>query len=633
LGVSPFQPAGIADIFSPGLTLPGDPFPHRVFQSSMNRPATLPDRSKIAVADTWDLGELFPDDAAWEAAFVAFEARLAGFARFQGQLDDPVVLAECLAFDSDTDRAGERLGSYAFLKSSEDQADQARQRMVGRFQNLAMRAAEAASFIRPEILALPPERLLELRNDPRLARFRLSLERLQRYQPHTLSPREEQLLAMQSEMAGATSQIFRQLHDADLKFGDVTDEKGETVELSPATFTQLLQSHDRGVRETTFRQFYSQFAAHQHSLAAMLNGSVQKDVFLARARNYPSVLEQALFADDVPVTVYDNLIAAVRKNLPALHRYYDLRRRKMQLPDLHHYDTYIPILADMQVETSWEEAVGMVVQALQPLGSEYCGALEAGLRGRWCDRYPNRGKQSGAFSAGGYDGPPYILMNYRPAVLNDVFTLAHEAGHSMHTWHSARQQPYEYYNYAIFVAEVASTFNEQLLSHYLLAHAGDQRQRAYILNHEIDDIRATIFRQTMFAEFEKIIHARVEAGEPLTVEALRSVYGGLLKDWFGPEFVIDEELSLECLRIPHFYRAFYVYKYATGMSAAIALSQRVLHGGPGELTEYLGFLRGGCSQYPLDLLRGAGVDMARPEPVETALHHFSDLVDQLEKLL
>lgn len=599
----------------------------------MNKPATLPDRKAVATEDTWDLAELFPDDAAWEAAFVAFEARLAGYGAFQGRLDDPEVLAECLAFDSDLDRAGERLGSYAFLKSAEDQTDQASQRMVGRFQNLAMRASEAGSFIRPEILALPPERLLELRNDPGLARFRLSLERLQRYQPHTLSPREEQLLAMQSEMAGATSQIFRQLHDADLKFGDVTDEKGETVELSPATFTQLLQSPDRSVRETAFRQFYAQFAGHQHSLAAMLNGSVQKDVFLARARNYSSVLDQALFADDVPVAVYDNLIAAVRKNLPALHRYYDLRRRKMQLPDLHHYDTYIPILADMQVETSWDDAVELVIKALQPLGSEYCAALEAGLRGRWCDRYPNRGKQSGAFSAGGYDGPPYILMNYKPAVLNDVFTLAHEAGHSMHTWHSARQQPYEHYNYAIFVAEVASTFNEQLLSHHLLGNAADERQRAYILNHEIDDIRATVFRQTMFAEFEKVIHAMVEAGEPLTVEALRSVYGGLLKDWFGPEFVIDDELSLECLRIPHFYRAFYVYKYATGMSAAIALSQRVLHGGPGELTDYIGFLRGGSSKYPLELLRGAGVDMARPEPVDTALHHFSDLVDQLEELL
>ncbi len=599
----------------------------------MNKMATLPDRSSVSPADTWDLTELFADDQAWEMGFADFESRIPGYARFVGHLADPATLYECLAFDSDLERLGERLGSYAFLKTAEDQANQTCQRMMGRFQNMAMKAGEAQSFIRPEILALDEATIRGLMDHPQLERFRLALDRLRRYKPHTLSPREEQLLAMQSEMAGATSQIFRQLHDADLKFGEITDEKGVTIELGNSTYQQLMQSPSREVREKAFQQYYAQFEAHKHSISAMLQGSIQKDVFYARARNYSSVLEQALFSDDVPASVYDNLIVAVRKNLPALYRYYDLRRRKMNLPDIHHYDTYVPILSERQVETSWDAAVDLVTSALAPLGSEYCTALGAGLRGRWCDRYPNRGKQSGAFSAGGFDGPPYILMNYKPKVLNDVFTLAHEAGHSMHTWYSARHQPYEYYNYTIFVAEVASTFNEQLLSHHLLENAADDLQRAFILNNEIDDIRATVFRQTMFAEFEKTTHAMAEQGEPLTIEALQSVYGGLLRDYFGPDFVIDPELSLECLRIPHFYRPFYVYKYATGMSAAVALSQRVLNGGQAELDDYLGFLKGGSSKYPLELLRGAGVDLEKPEPVDAALKHFGNLVDQLESLL
>ncbi|MBX3417795.1 MAG: oligoendopeptidase F [Pirellulaceae bacterium] len=600
----------------------------------MNQIVKLPSRSEIKAADTWDLSPLFPDDATWESALGEFEKLAAGYADFQGKLStSPQVLADCLRFDSELDRRAERLGNYAFLKSAEDQTNDTYQRLIGRFQNVAVKANEAASYIRPEILAIDEKTLAAFLAAPELAPYKLMLERLVRYKPHTLSAREEQLLAMQGEMAGAASRIFGQLHDADLKFGTVENEKGELQELSPATFTQFLQSPDREVRKNAFHQFYAQFEGHKHSLAAMLNGSIQKDVYYARARGYESARHQALFADNVPATVYDSLIAAVRDQLPALYRYYDLRKRKMNLDVIHHYDTYVPILSDLSVEHSWDKAVEVVVAALEPLGSEYCETLRAGLLGRWCDRYPNAGKQSGAFSSGGYDGPPYIMMNYKPKVLNDVFTLAHEAGHSMHTYLSAKHQPFEYYNYTIFVAEVASTFNEQLLSHHLLKNARDDRERANLLNNEIDDIRATVFRQTMFAEFEKITHEMAEAGEPLTVEAFRSVYRKLLEAYFGPDFTLDDELSLECLRIPHFYRAFYVYKYATGMSAAIALSQRVLNGGEAELQDYLGFLSGGCSKYPLDLLRGAGVDLERPEPVSTALQHFGRLVDELDSLL
>jgi oligoendopeptidase F len=305
----------------------------------------------------------------------------------------------------------------------------------------------------------------------------------------------------------------------------------------------------------------------------------------------------------------------------------------MKLKDLHHYDTYVPILSELEMHHTWNQAVKAVVMALEPLGHEYCGALELGLMGRWCDRYANEGKQSGAFSSGSYSGDPYILMNFKRDVLDDVFTLAHEAGHSMHSWHSAREQPFEYYDYVIFVAEVASTFNEQLLSKHLMNRARDDRERAYLINREIDGIRGTIIRQTMFAEFEKITHEMAEAGEALTVQAFQDVYRKLLEAYFGPDFVIDPELSLECFRIPHFYRAFYVYKYATGLSAAIALSERVLKGGQRELADYLGFLKGGCSQDPLDLLRGAGVDMEQPTAVDTALARFSELVQELDEKL
>ena len=594
----------------------------------------LPARSEVNESDTWDLTKLFANDAAWEKAFNEFEAMIPGFEEFKGTLGNSAVeLAACLEFDSSVDRLGERMGNYAYLKTTEDTTNSDNQRMMGRFQNVATRAGEAASFIRPEILAIPDEKLDQMLQAPELQLYKLGLERLTRYKPFTLGEKEEQLLAMQGEMAGATSKIFRQLHDSDLKFGNVENEKGETVELSTSTFSQFLISPDRSVRKTAFHQFYEQFSAHENCLAATLSGSIQKDIYYARARGYESALHQALYADNVPQAVYDSLIKSVRTNLPALYKYYDLRKRKMGLDEIHHYDTYVPILSDIEVEHQWDDAVDVVCNSLEPLGEEYCSVLRQGLEGRWCDRYPNLNKQSGAFSYGSYDGNPYIMMNYKPTVLNDVFTLAHEAGHSMHSYFSIQNQPYEYYNYTIFVAEVASTFNEQLLTRHMLANATDDRFKAYLINTEIDGIRGTIIRQTMFAEFEKISHEMAEAGEPLTVDALKTTYGKLLRDYFGPEFAIDEELPLECMRIPHFYRAFYVYKYATGLSAAIALSQRVVNGGAQELEDYLSFLKGGCSKYPLDLLRDAGVDMETPQPVDTALKRFEELVDELDSLL
>ena len=596
---------------------------------------TLPPRSRVKPSDTWDLSSLFKSDAEWEAAFGKWEGQIAQYEKYKGHLADSAeMLAACLRFDAGFDRLGERLGVYAYLKTAEDQANSDYQRMRGRYQHVSTKSAEAASFIRPEILAIPEEKVQQFLRERELDEWKLAIERIVRYRPHTLSQKEEQLLAMQGNMSEAANQVFRQLNDADLKWPAIRNERGERVELGHSSFAAFLRSPKPAVRKEAFHTYYVQYDAHRNSLAAALNGSVQRDVYYAKARGYGSALESALFADNVPAKVYDNLIASVRRGLPAVHRYYELRRRAMKLREIHHYDTYAPILADVERKHTWDQAVKAVVEALAPLGDKYTRELHRGLtEGRWCDRYPNAGKQSGAFSYGTFDGAPYIMMNYQPEVLDHVFTLAHEAGHSMHSFYSAASQPIQYYGYTIFVAEVASTFNEQLLLRHMAGRAKDRREKAYLVNHAIDEIRGTVVRQTMFAEFEKVIHALVEAGEPLTVDTLRKEYRKLLDAYFGPKFVIDPELELECLRIPHFYRAFYVYKYATGLSAAIALSERVTGGGKAELNDYLGFLKGGCSKWPLDLLRDAGVDMETGEAVDATMRRFENLVQELEELL
>ena len=595
---------------------------------------TLPARKDVAVGDTWDLATLCASDAAWDEALAVWEDRIPQVAAYAGTLGDSAErLAECLEHELAFDREADRLGTYASLRASEDQAAAEAQRMVGRFQHVATRAAEAASYIRPEILAIPPETLAAWMSLPVLAPYRLLLERIVRTRPHVLSEPEEKLLAMQGTFAGTAAKVFRQLTDADLKFGSVTNGKGEQVELSNATFTTLLHDTDPAVRKTAFHQFYAQYQGHANALAATLSGSNERDIYAARVRNHTTAVAAALFDDNVPLAVYDQLIAAVRDHLPAVHRYYALRKRVLKLPEIHHYDCYVPLVPELEQRHTWDQAVTLIDEALEPLGTDYRARLAKGLRGRWCDRYPNAGKRSGAFSSGTYDSDPYILMNYQDDVIEHVFTLAHEAGHSMHTRYSAEAQPFQYAGYTIFVAEVASTFNEQLLAQLLIERAKTKQERAAIVAREIDSIRNTIVRQTMFAEFERRSHASAEAGEPLTLERIRGIYRELLGAYFGPEFAIDDDLELECLRIPHFYNAFYVYKYATGLAAAITLAKRVAEGVPGALDAYLGFLKGGCSKWPLDLLRDAGVDLEKPEPVATALTRFGELVDELDTLL
>ena len=594
----------------------------------------VPLRAEQRPEDCWDLTSLFAGDEAWEKEFAEWRQSMDSLTPFRGRLGESV---ETLKTALDTlfgfMRRGERLGVWAFLRFTEDQTDATAQDRQARYGFVATKAGEATAYIHPELLAISPDIMRERIGDPLLTPYRTWLERVERERPHTLSTAEERLLAMQAEMADTASEVFGQLNNSDLKFGSIDDGTGRQVEVSHGTYQTLLNSPDREVRRNLFKTYYAQYESHQYTFAALLNGLVRKDTYYSQAKNFPSALEMAIFPNALPVSVYDNLVKTIHEFLPSLYRYYELRRRAMKLDDIHFYDIYIPILSDLSVKRSFDEAIGMVAESLAPLGEEYVSICTAGLRGGWCDRYENRGKQSGAFSCGSFDGEPYILMNYQDDVFDNIFTLAHEAGHSMHSWYSAKTQAFPYYDYTHFLAEIASTFNEQLLSAHLQKNAKSERELAYLLNHELDGIRQTIFRQTMFAEFERRIHSLGEAGEALTADRFRAEYRAVLDNYFGPQFVIDEQLSLECFRIPHFYRSFYVYQYATGMSAAIALADRVLHGGAAERNQYLGFLKAGSSKMPLEILRDAGLDMLSPEPIRAAMRRFTTLVEQLEGLL
>ena len=595
--------------------------------------APLKTRSEVAPSDTWDLTPIFPDDAAWEAEFSDLANRYSGITSLRGTLGRSAAdLAAVMAFETSLDRSTERLGQYASLRVSEDSSAATSLDREGRFSSLCAKISEACSWVAPEIQQITDETFSAFLNDPALADWKISLQRLRRLKPHILGNAEERLLSLAMPSLGGHHETFSQLTSVDMTFGMVTDDRGHEVELTQSSFSSLLQRPDRGVRKAAFDKFYAEFDAHKFSLASSLSNSVKADVFLARARNYPSAREASLFPDNVPVSVYDNLITAVRSRLPVLHGYYALRQRVFNLPDLHVYDTYAPMVAAVQIEVGFDEATEMVLRSLAPLGEEYVSALGRGLREeRWCDRYENKGKRSGAFSYGTYQAPPYILMNYKKDVFSDIYTLAHEAGHSMHTWYSRRVQSFQNYHYPIFLAEVASTFNEILLTEHLLASTQDRAMRAYLINRQVDDLRGTLFRQTMFAEFEKLTHEAEESGAALTLESFCTMYRGLLEAYFGSGVILDSELELECLRIPHFYSAFYVYKYATGISAAITLADGVLKSG--ETDRYFGFLSSGGFKFPIETLTEAGVDMNSPAPVNAALDLFERRVAELEELL
>src|SRR5438876_2979811 len=563
--------------------------------------STVATRSEVPESDKWDLSHLFTDVGKWQEDFACLQRTYPKFQEWKGKVGESAqTLAAVLEFEESLELKMERVYHYASLQLAEDSANNEYQARIGQVQNLLTKIGEAAAFVVPEILAIDDEKFARFMADSALKDWRIKLQKIRRMKPHVLSEAEERILALGNVALSGYDDTFLQLTDVDMKFGALVDETGRERPLSQSSFSSFLVKRDPELRKRAFHQFYAEFRDHQYTLASSLAYSVKADVFHARARHYRSALEAALFPDDVPVAVYDGLIQSVRANLKPLFRYFDFRRRALGLPELHHYDTYIPLVPEIQTKFTFDEAIEMVLDAFAPLGKEYVQVLAEGLRSRrWCDRYENKGKRSGAFSSGSYDAPPYILMNYKQDVFADVYTLAHEAGHSMHSWFSQNSQLFQDYEYPIFLAEVASTFNEELLTHHLLQTTSDPKMRAYIINREIDDLRGTLFRQTMFAEFEKIIHAIEESDDALTLDVFKSEYHKLLEAYFAENFVLDPELDLECLRIPHFYHAFYVYKYATGISAAVALAQRVLSGESGSLAAYLNFLRSVGSRFPL----------------------------------
>jgi len=595
---------------------------------------TIPLRTEIASADTWDLTLLYPTEEDYQKALNELKALYPKLAEFKGHLRKSAkTLFDCLELEKSLDLIMERLRHYASLKVSEESSSNENLFRHAELTNLLTLVHETASFITPEIQAIPDQIFAEFSEDPLLQEWKLTLKKLRRYQPHTLSEQEERLLTLSAPVLRGYSETFSQLTNVDMKFGSIADKTGKEITLSQSSYLSLLHCPDRELRRRTFHQFYQEFDDHKYSLASAFASSVRANVFSAKIRNYPSAREASLFSDNVPVTVYDNLISTVRAHLSVLHEYYDLRRELLCLDDIHQYDTFVPLLNKAQTNVKFEEAIELVVTALKPLGSEYVDILQEGLNSRWVDRYETKDKRSGAFSSSSYGNPPYILMNYKTDVFSDVFTLAHEAGHSMHTWFAQKHQLFQDYSYPIFLAEVASTFNEELLTHHLLEMADDPMMRAYLIDRQIEDIRGTLFRQTMFAEFEKQIHEIEENGGPLTLDIFKEIYRELLEAYFGPRFAIDPELSIECLRIPHFYSAFYVYKYATGVSAAISLARKVLNGGTAEVEAYLNFLKSGGSKFPIDTLRNAGVDMELPETIENALKLFGKRVEELREIL
>lgn len=595
---------------------------------------TLKDRADVDPKDCWDLSSLYADDAAFEVDIEAAEVKLKELAAFKGRLGEGAsALLAFLDADTATDRVLSKLHNYASRKSDQDTANSHYANLKDQIGALITRAGEAASWFSTELLALPDEALSGYLTADALAPYRFALEKLVRKKPYTLGEGEERILALSSELARAPSHIFGQLLNADLRFGFVEDENGKKVEVTHGSYGPMLEKRDREVRKRFFHTYYKGFEDHAYTLAAALQSSLKRDAFYAKARGYKSSRHAALFGNNIPEAVYDGLLTAVHNKLPALYRYYNLRKELLGLPEIHFYDIFVPVVPELSVVTPFETGVDQVLASLAPLGAEYTGALSKGLKGSWVDRFENRGKRSGAYSAGCYDSEPFILLNYKEENLGHVYTLTHEAGHSMHSLNSRKAQTPQSANYTIFVAEVASTFNETLLTQHLLSQTTDPRMRAFIINREIDAIRGTLFRQSMFAEFEHLAHERIENEQPMSLDAIKELYHGILERYYGPDFTLDPCLDLECLRIPHFYYNFYVYQYATGISAAIALADKVLNGGEAELAAYHGFLKSGGSKFPIDLLKDAGVDMSTPAPVEAALGYFDKRVTELEQLM
>ncbi|HRX15000.1 MAG TPA: oligoendopeptidase F [Spirochaetota bacterium] len=595
----------------------------------------IPNRSQIEESDKWNIKKVYESIEQWQKDYSEIEKMIEKYDSLKGTAGNSVnKCLELIEFDLEVSRKIDKVYLYAHLLNDQDKTNDSGETLYQRAVTLFTKISEKSSFIVPEIQSLDDEILEKYLESQELTQYRFYLEKIIRFKPHTLPKESEEILAMSGEVFSTAGKIFSQLDNADLRFGDIVNGKGENIELSHGNFISLLHDCDAAVRKNAFHQYYDAYDNHKYTLASSLSFSVKKDWLKARLRKYSSCREAALFTDNVPIAVYDNLIESVKKSGDVIKRYMSLRKKALNVKELHFYDTYVPIINDVDFCMGYKEAVETCVAAVSPLGADYASIMKEGLLGGWVDRYENRGKRSGAYSSGCYDSDPYILMNYDKTNINSLYTLMHEAGHSMHSYFSRQKQPYVYSDYTIFVAEVASTFNETLLSDYLLKkYADNKKMKAYILNREIDNIRGTLFRQTMFAEFEHLSHAEVEKGNPLTIDKFREIYRGLLEEYFGDSIVIDDTLELECLRIPHFYSAFYVYKYATGISAAVSLASGVLQGKQGACDNYRQFLTLGGSMYPIEELKVAGVDMSRPDAVNSTLSRFKELVLEMESLI
>lgn len=586
------------------------------------------DRKDQKIENTWDLSALSPSGEAWEKDMKKLSKLFSKASHFKGHLGDSSdSLYEALSYYRDTSLEAERLGSWAYLMYETDGTDGENMRRLGMYQAEAAAFSEKFSYFTPELLAIDESKLNEWMKEKRFKEFRIWMKKALREKAHVLSEKEERLLSLYVPVSGSMQKAFMDLNNSDLDFGEINGEK-----LTHGTYPIFIRNQDESIREKAYMQYYKGYDDHKHTIADLYSSSVNEDIFQARARGFRSSLDAALFPDRIPSSVYRSLIASVHDAFPVLHEYYRVKAKVLGKEKLHHWDCYMPMVEGCASHHTYEEAVSLISEAVRPLGDEYRNTLVKGLtEDRWVDRYENKGKRSGAFSAGGYIGNPYILTNYEEDVLDSVFTLIHEGGHSMHTWYSVRNNPYMCYNYSIFEAETASTFNECLLADYLMKNS-DNDEKAYIIGKRLDDIVATLFRQTMFAEFELIIHEKAERREPVTLDTLRNEYRKLLEAYFGHMMIFEDVSDLEGLRIPHFYTAFYCYKYATGISAAIALSERVLSGGEKERNEYLSFLSSGGSKYPIESLKKAGVDMSTPEPVKKAAEYFGKLLDEFKSI-
>lgn len=598
-----------------------------------NKTSQLPKREQVALEHTWKLEDLFSSDEIWTAKLQEVKELFPKLESYKEKLNEGAnILFECLQLGDNIAYLVSRLYVYANMKLHQDGANSHYQSFADMAQTMVTTFSSSASFIDSEILTIPEENLRSyLESHSELKLYGHYLQNLLDNKDHILDSEMENVLAQVSELGKAPQTIYAMFNNADLVFPTIEDEHGNQVQITHGRFIQFLESTNQRVRRDAFKGVYNTYKAHQNMLASTFSANIKQFAFFARMRQYESAMVAALSSNHIPTSVYDTLINTVHKHLPLMHDYVSLRKQLLQVDELHMYDLYTPIVQDIDMQITYEEAWDTIIEALAPMGEEYVNLLKEGRENRWIDVYENEGKRSGAYSWGAYGTHPYILLNHANNV-NSMFTLAHEMGHALHTHYSNNNQPYVYAGYTIFVAEVASTVNESLLMQHLLKKAKDKKEKAYLINYFMEQFRGTIYRQTMFAEFEKIMHSKQQEGIALTVDTISSEYYNLVKQYHGDEIIVDEEISMEWARIPHFYTPFYVYQYATGFSAAIAISQRILEEGDCAVKEYVDFLKGGSSKHPLDLLKITGVDMSSPQPIEKALTVFEGLLKEMAKL-